>query len=277
MNEVMMQKPKAAKNASKFGMVLIPELKIDQEAQRKLSVPWVKAHAQEFDVDQLGYIVVNRRADGNLYVVDGQHRVELMRAVGWGDQKIHAEIFEGLSQPDEAELFNARNDRRAVRLFDKFRISVVARDPEAIGITNIVHRCGLVISDQASDGNVVAVAALQRIYRGGRIAGEKEGAQALFMALTTLRDAFGKIAASFHGELIEAIGLIYLRYGKAVDQKTLVKKLSPISAGAPGLIGKGRSMKEMRGKSLAHNIASIVVSQYNKGARTGKLESWDAE
>ena len=34
-----------------------------------------------------------------------------MRAVGWGDQRIHAEVFDGLNQAEEAELFNARNDR----------------------------------------------------------------------------------------------------------------------------------------------------------------------
>jgi hypothetical protein len=59
------------RQASKFGAVLVSDLTIDQQAQRKLSMPWVKAHIDQFDVDQLGYIVVNRRADGKLYVVDG--------------------------------------------------------------------------------------------------------------------------------------------------------------------------------------------------------------
>ena len=201
-------------------MVLISDLTIDPEAQRKLSMQWVRAHINEFDVDQLGYIVVNVRADGRAYVVDGQHRVELMRAVGWGDQKIHAEIFTGLTQAEEAELFNARNDRRAVRKFDKFRIDVVAQDAEAMAITRIVQHCGLVVSDQVRDG-IVAIDALQRVYRGGGIATVKDGAPALQRTLSTLQEAFGREAASFNGDLIRALGMVYLRYGREIDPKAM--------------------------------------------------------
>src|SRR3990167_8138369 len=139
-------------HSSSFKMVNISELNIDPEAQRKLSTPWVKAHTQTFNVDLLGYIVVNCRVSKKLFVVDGQHRVELVRAVGWGDQKIHAEVFDGLNQAQEAALFNSRNDRKAVRRFDKFRLSVIAGDPSACEISRIVQAHGLVISDQLIDG-----------------------------------------------------------------------------------------------------------------------------
>jgi hypothetical protein len=257
-------------------MVLLSELHVDPEAQRRLSVPWVKAHAPNFDVDQLGYIVVNKRANGKIYVIDGQHRVELMRAVGWGDQKVHAECFDRLSQAQEAELFNARNDRKAVRLFDKFRIAVTAGDPVACDIDRIIKEHGLLISDQSRPGHVVAVHALQRIYSGAGIASQKEGAEALSKALVVLLRSWGKQISSVNGKVIEGIGMLELRYNGGIDQNALAKKLAPFPGGPAGLLGRGRSMQEMHARPLHHCIASIIVDVYNKGRRTGKLDAWES-
>lgn len=262
-------------NSSSFKMVALLDLNIDPEAQRKLMPGWVKAHVPKFDVDQLGYIVINRRPNGKLYVVDGQHRVELMRAVGWGDQSIHAEMFEGLNQSQEAELFLARNDRRAVSRYSKFRVAVTAGDPVATEIDRIVRAHGLVVSDQAQDGHVVAVDALEQVYRGAGISSEKDGAKALGKALDVVVQAWGKQPSAVNGKVIHAIGMVFLRYDGQVDVKDLQKKLAPFPGGAPGLLGKGRSAREIIGRPLHHCLASIVVDVYNRGRRGSKLDAWD--
>lgn len=264
-----------AKNASKFGTVLVSDLKVDPEVQRKLSMQWVREHTKDFDVDQLGYIVVNRRDGGSAYVIDGMHRVQLMREVGWGDQNIHAEIFDGLTQAEEAELFNARNDRRAVRKYDRFRISFTARDPQAVEITQIVHRVGFAISDQLLDGNIVSIDSLEKIYLGGGISTKAEGVVALRRTLEVLRDAWGKSSAAVNGDLIRSLGMVHLRYSTEIDHKGLVTKLASFTGGAPGLIGRGRSLKELRGRPLYHCIASIIVDAYNRGRRAGKIDAWE--
>lgn len=263
-------------NSSKFGMVLVSELNVDPEAQRTLSPAWVKSHVPLFDVDQLGYIVVNKRVNGKQYIVDGQHRVELMRAVGWGDQRIHSEIFEGLTQAGEARLFNSRNDRKSVRPIDKFRIKVTGGDPASIDIQRIVTAHGLVISDECIDGHIVAVRSLEVVYAGAGIASPKEGPVALAKALKTLVQSFGKQASSVNGDVVRAIGMIYLRYNGKVKESDLVKKLAPIPGGCPGLLGKGRTMRELRGRPMAHCIASVVVDAYNRGRRTEKLDAWES-
>lgn len=272
-----MSKPiKKSAVSSSFAMVSVQELHVDPDAQRGLTPGWVKARVATFDVDQLGYIVVNKRENGKLYIVDGQHRVELMRAVGWGDQKIHAEVFSGMSQAEEAELFIARNDRKSVSRYDKFRVSVTAGEPVACQIDKIVRDHGLVISDQAKDGHVNAVDALERVYRGGGIASQQEGSVALAAALKVLLQAWGKQTSSVNGRVIQAIGMVQLRYNGAIDQKALTQKLAPFPGGAPSLLGKGRSMQELRGRPLHHCIASIIVDIYNKGRSVGKLEAWDS-
>lgn len=263
-------------HSSVFGTVLISDLHIDPEAQRKISPGWVKEHVPVFDVEQLGYIVVNKRATGFLYVVDGQHRVELMRAVGWGDQRIHAECFDGLTQAQEAALFIARNDRKAVSKFSKFKVQVTAKDPTACDIDRIVKEHGLLVSDQQMDGHLCAVAALEKIYNGAGIASPKEGPKALGKALDITVQAWGKQTSSVNGKVIEGLGMVFLRYNGAIKEKDMITKLRPIAGGAPGLLGKGRSQQDTSGRPLAHCIASIIVSMYNKGRTTSKLEAWES-
>jgi hypothetical protein len=67
-----------------------------------------------------------------------------------------------------------------------------------------------------------------------------------------------------------------MRLSKHIDQKDLIQKLAPFPGGAPSLLGKGRSMQELRGRPLHQCIASIVVDIYNKGRSAGKLDAWES-
>lgn len=270
-----MKKP--VSHSSSFKTVLVSDLVIDPEAQRKLSPIWVKEHVPVFDVDQLGYIVINIRADGHKYVVDGMHRVALMRAVNWGDQNIHAEVFEGMTQAEEAKLFNARNDRRAVRLYDKFRIGVVAGNRRETSIQRIVNHAGLQISDQSRDGHITAVAALETIYSGANMKSELEGAAALTRTLRTLVKAWDNSAAAFTSKVLLGVGMVQLRYNGLLDQDALSSKLSTFKGGASGLLGSAKYLADASGKPLHSCLASVVVDHYNKGRRTGKIDEWSSK
>lgn len=250
----------------------INEIEIDPAAQRRMSEPWVKARVGAFDVDQIGRIVVNRRKNGKIYCADGQRRLALLRAVGWGDQQVPCEYFEGLTQQQEAALFLARGDRTATIKLDSFLIRVTAEDPVACGILRVVRAEGLVVGDEEKDGHVRAVAALERVYRGGGIS--KESPAALTKTLFVLRSAWGRQVSSFNGKLIEGVGLVELRYGRALDHLRLTKKLSLLPAGAPGVLARAKVLKEIKARPLHHCVAAVVVDVYNQGSRTKRLEDW---
>ena len=270
-----MNKKAEIQQTSEFRQVNVAELNIDPEAQRKISMVWVKSHIPNFDADQLGYIVVNKRTGGKMYVIDGQHRVELLRSVGWGDQSVHAEMFTGLNQSQEAALFRSRNDRKAVQPIDTFRIGVTAKDPECLAINDILAKHNMKVSWDSKVGAVACVAALRKVYRGGGITTPDEGAKALSNTFVILKLAFGDEHANYVGDIVSGMGLVQLRYGKTVVQKFLVEKLAPVSGGVPGIVGKARAMREIRGRPLDHCVAGIIVDIYNKGRRTGKLDDWE--
>ena len=259
---------------SSLRWVPIVDLKIDPQAQRSLRTHWVKSHVPDFDAEQLGYIVVNKRSDGGLYVIDGQHRVELLREVGWGDQQVQCECFEGLTQAQEAELFLSRNDGIQVRTFDKFRVAVTAGKEIETDIDRIVNHQGLSISDQSNEGNITAVASLRKVYGGAGIASPKEGPAALARTLKVIQRAWGKSPSTFNGEILAGMGMVQLSYNGKLNQEDLAEKLAPFPGGAPGVLGKARAIRDMRGRPISHCVASVIVDTYNKGRRNGKVQDW---
>lgn len=253
--------------------VNIADIKIDPEAQRELLPGWVKARVGGFDPDKLGTITVNRRDGGELHAIDGQHRVELLRAVGWGDQSIFATYFEGLTQAEEAALFLALNDNRPVSTFAKFKPRVTAGEAVASDIQRIVNLAGFAIAKNAATGHITAVASLEYVYRGGRGSSAKGGPAALAKTLKTIDAAWGREAANFNGHVIEGVGLVHLRYA-SVNQEALVAKLTALRGGAAGLVAKGGQARDVRGGRMGFCVAGVIVDLYNKGRRAGKLEDW---
>lgn len=106
--------------ASHLRWVPIAEMKVSPKAQREFRKPHAEKFAADFDLEALGFPVVNIR-DGHYWIVDGQHRVEALKMMGWADQQIQCECYEGMTEAEEADLFLRRDDRRAITSFDKFR------------------------------------------------------------------------------------------------------------------------------------------------------------
>ena len=59
--------------------VPIAKMRVSPRAQRTFSPAHAAALAASFDLEAMGYPVVNLRADGLFYIVDAQHRVEALK------------------------------------------------------------------------------------------------------------------------------------------------------------------------------------------------------
>jgi hypothetical protein len=262
------------KTRSSYDWLSITQMKVDHRFQRLLRKAWVKRHEHLFDANQIGTIVVSRRSDGSLWIIDGQHRVELLRAVGWGDQALYCEIFDCITLQEEAAIFLSRNDKITPRAFDEFKARLTKGDEDALAIQRIVTLLDLKINEGQTEGSVSAVRALEYIHGGGRTASQKDGAIALGKTLQAIVGAWGKAAANFQGQVIEGLGLVFLRYGKRVDPQQMASKLSKIGGGASGLIGQAKALRDLHGGGLAYAVGGVIVQRYNRGLRTAKLDTW---
>lgn len=254
--------------------VPISEMRFDPRVNRKLRQSRVDSIAANFDPEKVGIIHLSHRGDGSYIVIEGQHRVRALVQLGWTDQRMESKVYEGLTVAEEAERMLALNDKLTVSRIDEFLIAVVASDPEAVAINNIVRDAGLVIDGQSRDGVINCVAALEKVYRGESQSADAAHPKVLGQVLDVVTSAWGRTKAAGQGDIIQGVGLVLHRYGDQVELDRLITKLAPVPGGPAGLIGRARAAREYRGGSVARNVAAIVVEVYNKGRRQGALSDW---
>lgn len=243
-------------------------MQIPPNAQRELNPAWVDHLASDLDPEKVGVLVVNKI--GNTYwLIDGQHRREAMIQIGWGDQQVQCQVFEGLDDAQMAEVFLGMNDKLTVPSLPKFRIAVNAGRERECRIDEIVKAAGCVVTRDKVDGAIGAVGTLVRIY-------ERSGPKVLSRALCIIRDAYG--TPGFEAPVLDGIGLLCARHNGELEDQLAVAKLKNIQGGVSGLMGRARLIKEhLRSPALNQCVASAATEVINAGRGGKKLPAWFRE
>jgi hypothetical protein len=244
--------------------VPIEKMRVSPMAQRDLNPARVDHLAAHFDPEQIGHPVVSFR-DGHYWIIDGQHRIEALKEIGWGDQSVQCEVYEGLAEQDEAELFLVRNDVLAVPALDKFKVGVNADREAETDINRIVLAHELVVTRDKIPGAIAAVGTLQRVYK-------RAGGPVLGRTLRIVRDAYGD--PGLEAAVIDGIGHLCQRYNGDLNDSEAVSKLTKAHGGVNGLLGKAENIRRSTGNPKAHCVAAAAVEIINSGKGGKKLPSW---
>lgn len=264
---------------NKVEWVEVKTIETDPRIQRPLNEGWVNREAERFDPDALGFPVVVEIPDSKggirRYVVDGQHRVALVRKALGDDQMMECEVIRGITLAQAAKIFRLRNTARKPTAVQSFLIGVTEGHEECVAINNIVHNVGLSIDRNPRDGTVAAVASLQKIFRGDKAKGTGKNSLALKRTLGTALNSWGRSGEAMNGHILEGLGMVVLRYGDTIDFDALEKKLRQFKGGALGLLGAARGLKDSFGGSVANCVAHQIVIVYNRGRGKHGLEDWN--
>lgn len=241
--------------------VAVRDLTVNPRAQRELRPGWAAQIANNFDPDRFQPPLVSLR-DGQHHVIDGQHRVEALRILGWDDQQVQCWVYENKTEAEEADLFLWHNDRRAVRAFDKFQIGVVAERADEQDINRIVLANGLKIAQ--SDSGIRAVGALRKVYA--------HSPKVLARTLRIARDSYGD--AGMNGHVLEGLGLLCARYNGELDEGHAIARLSSVRGGIGALNSRAYMQRKTLGKPLPQCVAAAAVEIINTGRGGKKLPMW---
>lgn len=251
-----------AENAGAFEIVKIDDLHRDMTYQRPINQQLVDEIARGWDIAAAGPVVVSRRRNGDLYIVNGQHRTAAAKQAG--ETEIYAQVIDGLTAREEAILRLKGNRRRADSSMERFLGQLAAGDPESRDIKRIVQSLGSRVNsfpDQAIGIN--AIAGMESIYR-------KDGGTLLVRTLELLRDGFGdlngpsvsvsslKAAAWF----LEQHGGDGLSRARMVEQ---MQKLGPID-----IARKARDHKAINGGAMWTNHYRAMLVAYNERLSPGR-------
>jgi hypothetical protein len=248
-------------SASRTGWVPIALMRVSEVAQRDLRPSRVDELAKDFDPEKIGVLVVNKR-DGLYWIIDGQHRKEVLKAVGWGDQQVQCEIYEGLTEAEEAEMFLGRNDNLAVTSLAKFKVAVVAGRPDEVAIDKIVRSEGLRIGSGA--GVIQAVGTLTRVY-------DRFGADTLARSLAVIRDSYG--TPGMEAAVIEAVAMVLHRYSE-ITNDTAVSRLGSMRGGIGAVMTTAEQLRNTTAYPKPQCIAAAIVTSYNRARGGRKVAPW---
>lgn len=256
--------PDRIERDARLRWVPIPKMKVSPLAQRELNQARVDRIAASFNPEEIGTPTVNER-DGSFYVIDGQHRVEALKAIGWGDQQIQCWTYVGLNEEEEAEKFLRLNDTLAVNAISRYRVGVKAGRSEECDIDRIVRANGLVVSLDSVPGAISAVGTLRRVY-------DRSDSTTLGRALRLARDAFGD--PGLVAPVIDGLGLLCQRYNGQLEDGAAIERLKKVNGGVNGLLGKAEHLRRSTGNQKGHCVAAAAVDIINTGRGGKKLPSW---
>lgn len=241
------------------------EINVNPVAQREFRPTWAQTILDQFDIDKFQVPHVNKRADGSLYVMEGQHSLWAYRQwIGEG-QQVQVWLYNGLTEQEEAEFFLSLNNKKSIDAIPKFRSAVTAGRPEECEIDRVVRANGCVVSTSKGENAISAVGALTTIH-------QRFGSKVLGQTLRVIRDSF--VDGGFERPVLLGVAMVLARYADSLDEDRLIAKLSAIRNGWKGLVQRTSNIRAAQGVSQAEAAAAAVVEFYNSGRGGVKLMTW---
>lgn len=128
-----------------IALLPVDSVRVDETYQRELDEKRVERLRKAYQRGACKAISVSRRADGSLYVYDGQHTLALCRALGV--RTVPAVIVDGDRQK-EARWFLLMNGSGVSKATarESHKAALEAGDPVAVGVQELLRMHGLVLA-----------------------------------------------------------------------------------------------------------------------------------
>jgi hypothetical protein len=247
------------------------QLHVDPTYQRTLdtdaSKTLIRRIAQYWDWGLCLPLVIARRGDGQLYVIDGQHR--LAAATLRGDiAHMPAVVLAYPTIADEAANFvHINQQRRPLSKLDLFKAAVASGDSEATQIVDAVAQAGLSI---APHGNFIAWKPGMISNVGGVEASWRQhGAEVTRIALRALGQGFSGQVLRYAGTIFPGIAAV-----AAEEAKNFKPAFSPKSWEAfVSMIGS-KSQEDWRSAVLMARAKDPNLS-FGRASERVFLDAWE--
>lgn len=151
--------------------VNVNRVKFDDAYQRILMPGHVKNISKTFDPNAFQPITVNQRENGDLIVIDGQHRVEAVKLNADPNLIFVPAQLLRLGRTEEVDLFYKINvTKQGLSVVDRFYPEVLQGHPDSVFIHNLLQDVNVFYIPSRSNSNpsgnkIKCVGAMKHVYR----------------------------------------------------------------------------------------------------------------
>lgn len=251
----------------------VSALLVDYSYQHRPYASAIDALHKDFQMAHSGFILVNQRADGSMWILDGQtrHAVQQLRKLRW----IKAEMLHGLTQAQEAEVYLLKCINAKRMPVDFFLAEYVAQRPVAVLIHDVLGTRGIEIESYATTQRhrgmdttpvVTCVSYLKRMI--AREPKDEKGnptGEILGMTLDLIRDTWEYSGNSLTAIFLDSLHKIIVGHADELDRKAFIAKLA------------GHRPEELREQALLLRLGTkpllstgtalqrVMIDLYNSG------------
>ena len=239
----------------KIEIVPIEAIQMERAYQRDMSHDWVQRHGEEYDPMKAGTVILNRRKNGSVWAIDGQHRIGAAKYAN--HTHMLALVFEGLSIQKEAEMRVAFNDRKADTPQDRFRARLIAGDELANDLVRLCTEFETRINPNPQQGaGLNCVGLLESLFK-------RDKGMTLTRVFDVIHRAFGSIGGKTgKGDLIRAIAwMLEVNADEKLDLNHLVDRMQ--AEGTEGILRRAQSHQAAVFGTFWMNTYRSLVEIYN--------------
>jgi uncharacterized protein DUF6551 len=245
----------------------VKDLLVDKRVQRPyLNTAKIDRMVAGFNPDALGIGTVSDRGNGEIVVLDGMHRREVIALVTDNQGTFDCRVFTGLSLEQEADIFLLLNSGTQPSLATKYQVGVIGNVEDLVTIDKTVHAFGLTVGEKIQNGTINAIASLQRIHEMDAKLDEKplEGNSYLARTLRVLTRAWGNDRRAFLAPMLMGVAKVLEKY-PSLEEDRLVEQLAQCNGGPGGLLARGKGLASIRNIRPQHAVGQCIVDEYNAG------------
>lgn len=247
----------------RYELVAITDLHIDPAAQRTLNDIRAQGIFKNLVPEALGALIINERANGDKYVVDGFHRKRVCELAGI--THIMCEVHEGLNQQEEAILFLIKNRESAKpNKGAEYNVGLTAGLPLFVDTEKVLVGHGLTIANTSTVNTVAAVAGVLKVT-------DLNGPDILDRVLTIAEKAWGRTAKSWDGMILCGLGRVLFEHPQVVDKELTVKLMKQTPQGWITQINSVATHGGIQHSGSMGRVTAaylIFVRAWNTGLRT---------
>ena len=238
--------------------------------QREFKPEWAKWIAEHWS-DALENAVVVSKRDGKYYSCDGQHTTAAHKMVKPANATIHCKVITGLTEQEEAQLFDEINSNRKPLTAKDSLNSQVRYKPEIMEMIRICEKYGIIVDynkeqSKRKDGkfHTKAVKTLESVYN-------RYGKKRFERICSIISKGFMDEPKAFCAEIIDGVSAFVNIYDTDINDKVFIKRLN--STTPKKLISDAKDDRASGNVKTYMKVARLLRATYNTDNPRGKIEN----